>query len=244
METVRKAKQLRYRFKRVAAKGRAAQAVETFGFAMEHRLLRASINMECKSPIASPDGSTPNGVTKMGKTTFPPPKSSRMLPKMRLFVRSMQVGSCGPRRSANRPSWHRPLIQRTIPKYVALDSVPLHGVINDALMQWCSMCCDYGPYMILCAGCRVAVCSGGAISEIGCLKWEPFIEDPEFIYYCPFCVSSMQGKTRVCDLLSSATVTWGICNTLTDPHETSKPMGIGHLVSLQLTHRSSVTYTA
>lgn len=48
MDRVRKAKRHRYRFRRVAAKARTGQAVESFGFAIEHRLLRASINKECK----------------------------------------------------------------------------------------------------------------------------------------------------------------------------------------------------
>ena len=64
------------------------------------------------------------------------------------------------------------------------------------------MCSDFGPYMIMCAGCRIAVCSGGATSELGCLEWKPHIESPDFIYYCPFCVIGRNLKTEVCGSFS------------------------------------------
>ena len=39
--------------------------------------------------------------------------------------------------------------------------------------------------MVLCAGCRVAVCCGTADdTDSGCLEYDEAIEDDDFVYYC------------------------------------------------------------
>lgn len=56
------------------------------------------------------------------------------------------------------------------------------------MYQWCSVCNDFGGTMVLCAGCRVAVCSGTADdTDSGCLEYDEAIEDDDFVYYCRFC---------------------------------------------------------
>lgn len=41
--------------------------------------------------------------------------------------------------------------------------------------------------MVLCAGCRVSVCSGAAKGEHGCLEYDDAMESEDFVYYCRFC---------------------------------------------------------
>lgn len=54
------------------------------------------------------------------------------------------------------------------------------------------MCDDFGPRMVLCAGCRVGVCCGDEDGESGCLDWSYVLRDENFIYYCRFC--NVKGK--------------------------------------------------
>jgi hypothetical protein len=44
--------------------------------------------------------------------------------------------------------------------------------------------------MVLCAGCRVAVCSGKRDGEKGCLECSSALKDKDLIYYCRFCVAA------------------------------------------------------
>ena len=61
--------------------------------------------------------------------------------------------------------------------------------LADALMdhQWCSVCDDFGGTIVLCAGCRVGVCTGSHDGLSRCLAWSAELEDENLIYYCRFC---------------------------------------------------------
>ena len=54
-------------------------------------------------------------------------------------------------------------------------------------LQWCTLCKEFGRTLILCAGCRVGICSMSKVSHAGCLRWNPAIERSDFVFYCPFC---------------------------------------------------------
>lgn len=88
--------------------------------------------------------------------------------------------------------------------YSNVCTFPTPNVLDTNGFQWCSMCCNLGSYMIMCAGCRVAVCSGGPTHAPGCLEWEPQIESPKFIYYCPFCINARDLRPQVCESLFAA----------------------------------------
>ena len=53
--------------------------------------------------------------------------------------------------------------------------------------QWCTVCSEFSGTLVLCAGCRVAVCCGTEDATTGCLYWSPAIRTLDFIYYCRFC---------------------------------------------------------
>lgn len=50
--------------------------------------------------------------------------------------------------------------------------------------------------MILCAGCRVAICSTSPGSTIGCLLWDDKASQDDFVYYCPYC--ARKNPSSVC----------------------------------------------
>ena len=57
--------------------------------------------------------------------------------------------------------------------------------------KWCSFCKDYGEILALCAGCRVGVCVCAPPGfSSGCLSWGADIEDKDFVFYCPICVTA------------------------------------------------------
>ncbi|KAF9784726.1 hypothetical protein BJ322DRAFT_1021414 [Thelephora terrestris] len=62
----------------------------------------------------------------------------------------------------------------------------LKNLCTDSV-QWCSPCNDFGEYLILCAGCRVGICSTSQDINTGCLQWKPIVDSPEFIFYCLYC---------------------------------------------------------
>jgi len=66
------------------------------------------------------------------------------------------------------------------------------------LLQWCSLCNDFGELLILCAGCRVAVCSSSLESGASCLQWSHETKKDDFVYYCPFCTRSLKKIPLVC----------------------------------------------
>jgi len=69
--------------------------------------------------------------------------------------------------------------------------------VADAL-KWCSLCNDFGSLLVLCAGCRVAICVKTHESLNGCLEWDVSIESPDFVYYCPYCARTLDEITPVC----------------------------------------------
>ena len=72
----------------------------------------------------------------------------------------------------------------------------LHRGVADTL-QWCSFCKDFSILQVLCAGCRIGLCVRTKESPTGCLRWEGCIEDPDFIYYCPYCAWTMDTISSV-----------------------------------------------
>ena len=66
--------------------------------------------------------------------------------------------------------------------------------------KWCSLCNDFEEYLILCAGCRVGMCSMSSESNIGCLIWSSLVNDEDFVYYCPFCTKRTKVGGVVCIL--------------------------------------------
>lgn len=68
--------------------------------------------------------------------------------------------------------------------------------------KWCSTCNDFGEFLLLCAGCRVAVCSQTIDSTVGCLGWREEIYREDFVFYCTYCRSrkSRTGGVKVCEV--------------------------------------------
>jgi hypothetical protein len=85
--------------------------------------------------------------------------------------------------------------------------------------KWCSFCKDFGECLVLCAGCRVGVCTNTDESSNGCLDWDPIIDDPNFVFYCPLCAMAAKRpcavsverffQTLVTELLLAAQATGG-----------------------------------
>ena len=65
-------------------------------------------------------------------------------------------------------------------------------------IQWCSICEDFGTLLVLCSRCRVSICVKSQETSVGCAKWDPIIEDPTFIYICPWCATQSTGLSMVC----------------------------------------------
>ncbi|KAF9646686.1 hypothetical protein BDM02DRAFT_3188658 [Thelephora ganbajun] len=57
---------------------------------------------------------------------------------------------------------------------------------------WCSFCYDFRETPVLCAGCRVGLCSAGLGSMRGCIVWDPRIRTDDFIFFCPYCIKSQK----------------------------------------------------
>ena len=53
--------------------------------------------------------------------------------------------------------------------------------------KWCSVCDDFSGTLVLCAGCRVGVCTANNGGLSGCLAGSVELEDDNLIYYCRFC---------------------------------------------------------
>ena len=65
--------------------------------------------------------------------------------------------------------------------------------------QWCSFCNDFCDRLLLCAGCRVALCSADLGSTRGCVPWDVSMDGPDFIFICPYCA---EANVRVEGLLT------------------------------------------
>ena len=64
--------------------------------------------------------------------------------------------------------------------------------------KWCSVCEDFGDVMVLCSHCRVSICVKTLDTISGCVAWESRIEDPDFVYVCPWCARKSQERSPVC----------------------------------------------
>jgi len=58
--------------------------------------------------------------------------------------------------------------------------------------QWCSFCYDFGEMLLLCAGCRVSLCTARGSTMKHCVVWDPMIHQDSFIFFCPYCVKSQR----------------------------------------------------
>lgn len=102
------------------------------------------------------------------------------------------------------------MLPDTSPDKYSMVCTVLPEFTDDAHMpKWCSFCFDFADILLLCAGCRVGVCSTSPISSRGCALWDEKIDDSDFIFYCPDCCRSLRKLGQV-----SASRRW----TLADPH--------------------------
>ena len=62
-------------------------------------------------------------------------------------------------------------------------------VAYSQLVKWCSLCRDFAIVLVLCAGCRVGICAANEHSPTACLAWSLEIQNPDFVYYCPYCAA-------------------------------------------------------
>ena len=74
--------------------------------------------------------------------------------------------------------------------------------------QWCSLCNDFGGQLVLCNGCRVAICVKSRNTLVGCLEWDAIINDEDFIFFCPFCTWSAVAPCPVCGRML---IQWCLC---------------------------------
>lgn len=80
-----------------------------------------------------------------------------------------------------------PLVSRTLVKYSS------HTLISQ---KWCTYCNDFGEDLVLCLGCRNAVCLETTDDPTGCLKWSDEVEDnPDFTWECFTCTRGKRAMT-------------------------------------------------
>ena len=78
-----------------------------------------------------------------------------------------------------------------------------------SFMQWCTFCGEFGRTLILCAGCRVGICSVSRDSPSGCFFWNQVIEQDNFVFYCHYCSAE---RKEACLVRRARTVLW-------EPHD-------------------------
>jgi len=82
---------------------------------------------------------------------------------------------------------HYPLVSRTLVKYSS------HTLISQ---KWCTYCNDFGEDLVLCLGCRNAVCLATTDDPTGCLKWNDDVKDnPDFTWECFTCTRGKRAMT-------------------------------------------------
>ena len=64
-------------------------------------------------------------------------------------------------------------------------------------VQWCSFCNEFGGELVLCAGCRIALCRRAPDQPGGCVKWCRQMEDDDFVFHCLFCTRDMNRPSEV-----------------------------------------------
>ena len=70
--------------------------------------------------------------------------------------------------------------------------------------QWCSLCSDIRPILVLCVGCRVGICMASPGSTSACLKWCRDVEEREdFIFECPYCARARGQAFKVSTVFSN-----------------------------------------
>lgn len=90
--------------------------------------------------------------------------------------------------------WHHQPIQRNTLRFVAFQPFPQCLAHSP---KWCSLCGDLGTILVLCSGCRVAVCVKSRDTIYGCLRWSAEIETDDFVFYCQYCSWARRGTSRV-----------------------------------------------
>ena len=87
---------------------------------------------------------------------------------------------------SNNPD-HYPLASHTLVSYSG------HTLISQ---KWCTYCNDFGEDLVLCLGCRNAVCLATTDDPTGCLKWIDAVEDdPDFTWECFTCTRGKRAMT-------------------------------------------------
>jgi hypothetical protein len=92
-------------------------------------------------------------------------------------------------------TWRHQMTPRAIQWCVHLALCPMGSA---DVQKWCSLCNDFSPLLVLCVGCRVAVCVKTDDTQRGCLAWHESITLETFVYYCPYCGWSLQQRSPVC----------------------------------------------
>ena len=93
------------------------------------------------------------------------------------------------RLEANEPAYMVPSVNPN--EYSHVSQSPLSVFLVVAYRgQWCSFCFDFAPTLILCAKCRVCLCSPDLNASKGCIVWDPKIHSNDFVFFCPYCTKS------------------------------------------------------
>ena len=83
--------------------------------------------------------------------------------------------------------------------------------------KWCSLCNDFGSLLVLCVGCRVAICVKTHETLNGCLEWDLCLEEPDFVYYCPYCARASESLSPVCMVWPTSQPAWLTCASSVSP---------------------------
>jgi hypothetical protein len=100
--------------------------------------------------------------------------------------------------SSSRHTWRPQQIPTIILRYVSHSWFLDHGAYSP---KWCCLCNDFGAILVLCSGCRVAVCVQSEKTVFGCVYWNSEVDRDDFIFYCRFCAHLRVGVSKVCSLV-------------------------------------------
>ena len=112
--------------------------------------------------------------------------------------RDTMDGRYSGRGDAREPPLMAPVTDASQYSRVRVDSIMTRTAAD--VEQWCSFCNDFRDRLLLCAGCRVALCSADVGSTRGCVPWDVCIDSPAFIFICPYCaeINKDVGPSTVC----------------------------------------------
>ena len=129
--------------------------------------------------------------------------------------------------------------------YSRVCATPSPSTVWLMFKKWCSLCNDFGSLLVLCAGCRVAICVRMYETLTGCIVWDSEIEDNDFVYHCPYCAWGKMGTISPVSPLNRSVFLHLISATLASPHKPGGPtrQGAG-VVQIQPTHHHSLSNMA